>query len=606
MNNFFRYINKVYADSKIRLFYSTPSCYGEAVKRALTEALPSKTDDFFPYSSDPHAYWTGYFTSRPTFKGLVRQTSNLLQACKQIQATTAGRRSNTLFQFQRSQAIAQHHDAVTGTAKQHVSNNYVLLLDQGVRGCYEILSESYSHLLSLNGSAALKQEYCSMLNVSQCWTTERNEPFIVTLYNPLALPSTHIVRLPVVDGSYTVTDHHGAVLQSQMLPIAEAVLTLPGRNSSATHELVFLAENLPPLGLRSYHIRVLPGKRMFRSRIKTIRLPAGDNVEVSAYGLSLKFDRQTGQLIQVGNQRVHQQLLYYPGMAGNNSRFEFRASGAYIFRPNGTAVPLESANQITTVSGPILTEIRQHINDHAMQIFRLRRGESFVEIDWILGPIPVDDGVGKEYVSRFSALEISNNGTFYTDSNGREILERQVNNQATYKLNVTEPTAGNYYPVNSLAYVENKSTRMRMTVLNDRAQGVSSLLPGSLEFMVGTSTVTVFCSVRGEILMTRLFSLMPQHTIPIGSPASVAWRRIRRRRSSERDGLWRRSGCQRISLACLGKLRSRSQIASSTDGPSAYSYIRSDSVFSGRIPSVLSDGGIHMKTFVNNSASNIS
>jgi hypothetical protein len=26
--------------------------------------LPTKDDDFFPYASDPHAYWTGYFTSR--------------------------------------------------------------------------------------------------------------------------------------------------------------------------------------------------------------------------------------------------------------------------------------------------------------------------------------------------------------------------------------------------------------------------------------------------------------------------------------------------------------------------------------------------------------
>jgi hypothetical protein len=106
------------------------------------------------------------------------------------------------------------------------------------------------------------------------------------------------------------------------------------------------------------------------------------------------------------------------------------------------------------------------------------------ELDWIVGGIPIEDGIGKEYISRFTASEIRNNGTFYTDSNGRELLRRQLNHQVTYKVNVTEPTAGNFYPVNSFAYVEDKSTRSRMTVLNDRAQGVSSLLPGSLEFMV--------------------------------------------------------------------------------------------------------------------------
>ncbi len=41
-----------------------------------------------------------------------------------------------------------------------------------------------------------------------------------------------------------------------MIPIPEFVKILPGRNSSATHELVFLAIDLPPLGSKSYYIEV--------------------------------------------------------------------------------------------------------------------------------------------------------------------------------------------------------------------------------------------------------------------------------------------------------------------------------------------------------------
>lgn len=42
-----------------------------------------------------------------------------------------------------------------------------------------------------------------------------------------------------------------------MIPVAEFVKALPGRNSSATHELVFLASRLPPIGSKSYYIEVV-------------------------------------------------------------------------------------------------------------------------------------------------------------------------------------------------------------------------------------------------------------------------------------------------------------------------------------------------------------
>ena len=47
---------------------------------------PSKTDDFFPYGSDSHGYWTGYFTSRPTSKRMIREASATLNSAKQIVA----------------------------------------------------------------------------------------------------------------------------------------------------------------------------------------------------------------------------------------------------------------------------------------------------------------------------------------------------------------------------------------------------------------------------------------------------------------------------------------------------------------------------------------
>lgn len=69
--------------SKYNLIYSTPSCYLKAVHdQAEKEKLNFyvKTDDYFPYASDPNAYWTGYFASKPTIKRFERLGNNFLQA----------------------------------------------------------------------------------------------------------------------------------------------------------------------------------------------------------------------------------------------------------------------------------------------------------------------------------------------------------------------------------------------------------------------------------------------------------------------------------------------------------------------------------------------
>lgn len=46
-------------------------------------------------------------------------------------------------------------------------------------------------------------------------------------------------------------------------------------------------------------------------------------------------------------------------------------------------------------------------------------------VDAHLPPPAHSDGVGKEVVSRVVWPDISTNGTFYTDANGREMIKRK-------------------------------------------------------------------------------------------------------------------------------------------------------------------------------------
>ena len=81
------------------------------------------------------------------------------------------------------------------------------------------------------------------------------------------------------------------------------------------------------------------------------------------------------------------------------------------------------------------------------------------------------------------STNIASKSTFYTDANGRQTLERVLDQRVSYPYTVTEPVAANYYPVNSHIYVKDAAGN-QMTMLVDRSQGGASLKDGEIELMV--------------------------------------------------------------------------------------------------------------------------
>merc|ERR1712072_861160 len=82
---------------------------------------------------------------------------------------------------------------------------------------------------------------------------------------------------------------------------------------------------------------------------------------------------------------------------------------------------------------------------------------------------------------------IKSESKFYTDSNGREMLKRVRNKRGpSYPpLVVSEPVAGNYYPVNAMISIDEQSMSKRsMAIVTDVSQGGASLRDGQIELMV--------------------------------------------------------------------------------------------------------------------------
>lgn len=89
-------------------------------------------------------------------------------------------------------------------------------------------------------------------------------------------------------------------------------------------------------------------------------------------------------------------------------------------------------------------------------------------------------------ITRFSiGDDFDNNSTFYTDSNGREMIKRVLNHRPDYTANYTaEPVASNYYPVTSKIQIRDENKNLQVSILNDRSQGGASLKQGEMELMV--------------------------------------------------------------------------------------------------------------------------
>uniref|UniRef100_A0A3P9MSJ1 Alpha-mannosidase n=2 Tax=Poecilia reticulata TaxID=8081 RepID=A0A3P9MSJ1_POERE len=482
LDKLIRYVNDQQGNgSNVNVLYSTPSCYlQELHKTNLT--WPLKTDDFFPYADSAHSFWTGYFTSRPALKRYERICNSNLQSCNQLEVLGGPVSRKGLFgqgdseTLRKAMAVAQHHDAVSGTEKQHVADDYAKRLAKGWQHCQVLVSNS---LASLTGSSA-ERIYCDYLNVSVCPLTESSSKFSLSVYNPLGRSVTWPVRLPVNGTAYAVTDAQGKPVDCQVLPVSRATQEVRRSRGFARNELVFQVR-APPLGYSSYSVSLLqdgPPSSSSQHQAPT---------SIQNEFLQVTFDPDTGLLSGLSNLKTKQtiklsQNFYWYNASNGNNVESLQTSGAYIFRPNSsTPVMVSSKARVEIFQNSVVQEVRQWFTPWVSQVVRLYADSKAVELEWTVGPVPVSDEQGKEVITRLDT-SIKTAEFFYTDSNGREVLQRKKDFRPTWQLKKTEPIAGNYYPINSRAFIKDDTDQL--TVVTDRSQGGASMYNGSLEIML--------------------------------------------------------------------------------------------------------------------------
>lgn len=210
------YFNKTYSD--MVLLYSTPSEYINALKADTAVEWPVKYADMFPYADQKEDYWTGYFTSRADAKKQVRQTSsnlhasNKLYADKMLQQDVSDEmvskiKANKFSMFD-AMGILQHHDAVTGTAKQAVADRYNEIMADAMSQNNVLYAELVGERASQAGLADdLSWNACSFTSTTPIDCSieaTAGSTYMVVAHNPSAVAQSLLRFTAPSNGAYKV------------------------------------------------------------------------------------------------------------------------------------------------------------------------------------------------------------------------------------------------------------------------------------------------------------------------------------------------------------------------------------------------------------------
>ena len=159
--------------------------------------------------SGQHAYWSGYFTSRSAFKLHERVNGAFLQGARQLDVNKDLGGQEDLLVLARALGAAQHHDAITGTAKAAVDDDYHQRLSRGHLAAQRLMSGS---IFAGATNPPLDMDIlhtCPWLNVTSCsWTMEglQESNILMSVYNPRPRTQDIFTRLTILIHLHTTSE----------------------------------------------------------------------------------------------------------------------------------------------------------------------------------------------------------------------------------------------------------------------------------------------------------------------------------------------------------------------------------------------------------------
>ncbi|XP_069949853.1 alpha-mannosidase 2x-like isoform X2 [Cherax quadricarinatus] len=493
------------------------SLSGGAGSGGEDDIFPSLTGDFFTYADRDDHYWSGYYTTRPFHKTLTRVLEGYLRGAEVLytamvatQSTmgTTGSSDGTMVEVaealmamlvssRRSLALFQHHDGITGTAKDHVVVDYANKLVRSITDCQLVIQQAAHYLLAIDQHNYRGKTDTLYYQLGEKYTQHNQLPSKMVLvlqpgtsaqlviYNPDAHRRPQLLTVRVSSPYVEVIDRKDQTVPCQVDP----VFVQSSEASNDMFDVTFLVD-LPSLSLTTYTIKIVDPEKVNQQFVSYGKVVSRGMVAPSVPAVFTAIEETNGQSFTLHNDHLQarfgsnglmQSLTAQGRTLDLNLEFvkygvknHRETAGAYLFLPDKEATPLPVGQPaVLTVLGPLLSTVTTHLKNiiHTVTVKSSPGVDGMgVEINNLVN-IKLERNY--EFAMRLNT-DIKNGDVFYTDLNGF-----QVNKRTRYdKL----PIQANYYPIPSLAYIQDDDTRL--SLLSAQPLGGSSLASGQLEVML--------------------------------------------------------------------------------------------------------------------------
>ncbi|RZF47561.1 hypothetical protein LSTR_LSTR009097 [Laodelphax striatellus] len=520
MNNYqklFDYMNNN-PSLNVKAQFGTLRDYFAALKTKMPyNKFPTLSGDFFTYADRDDHYWSGYYTSRPFYKRLDRvlisylRSAEILLTLSWTEGLAHGVHADwlassdsillrQLSEVRSSLSLFQHHDGITGTAKDHVVTDYAKKMWEAIMSAHHVMQQSIHFLLNTMKDSYTPSphfEFFSMddnrkfpnsLSEQTLLKFSSNvESIRVVFFNSLTWRRQEVVSLKVATVDVQVRNFEGGIVNSQVSPLCQLTDV-----TKQCFLLSFVAD-VPPLGITTYFVEHLMSsdtprenkvqikvfnaglrnsqRGMFEDWVKDF--DKGKEFSIQNNRMSVTFST-SGLLKAITLKDTGRVIPMHLSFAKYKTRLGQDKSGAYLFLPDGDGETIIVKSPLILVfEGPIMSKVLVQLSNvlHTIIVYNTPGADGLgIEIQ---NKVDISNVNGNYELSMRLSSNIKNGDVFFTDLNNYQIVKRKRYSKL--------PLQANFYPMPSAAYIEDDAHRL--TVLSAQPLGVSSYREGQLEIM---------------------------------------------------------------------------------------------------------------------------